>query len=303
MQKVLITGAGGFLGKYLKQGLVDTGYEIETIGLAGEGNDITCDLSKEVPQLKNQYLAVVHAAGKAHSVPKTEGQKQAFWNVNLGGTENLLKALENSNNTPQTIVFISSVSVYGLDSGENIAETHPLNAEDPYGQSKIKAEEAIAEWSKNHNANYFNLRLPLLAGDNPPGNLGSMIHALKKGYYFRIGKGNAHKSIVLASDVGSFIPKLFDKTQSGAYNLTDGVHPTFAQIEDKIAQEVGKQVKIKVADIFARIIAFKGDFIPKFPLKSRQYKKITSTLTFADDKARKEIGWTSRPFLQTPLSV
>lgn len=303
MQKVLITGAGGFLGKYLKQGLVDTGYEIETIGLAGEGNDITCDLSKEVPQLKNQYLAVVHAAGKAHSVPKTEGQKQAFWNVNLGGTENLLKALENSNNTPQTIVFISSVSVYGLDSGENIAETHPLNAEDPYGQSKIKAEEAIAEWSKNHNANYFNLRLPLLAGDNPPGNLGSMIHALKKGYYFRIGKGNAHKSIVLARDVGSFIPKLFDKTQSGAYNLTDGVHPTFAQIEDKIAQEVGKQVKIKVADIFARIIAFKGDFIPKFPLKSRQYKKITSTLTFADDKARKEIGWTSRPFLQTPLSV
>jgi nucleoside-diphosphate-sugar epimerase len=303
LQKVLITGAGGFLGKYLKQGLLDAGYEIETIGLAGEDNDITCDLSKEVPELKNQYVAVVHAAGKAHSIPKTEAQKKAFWDVNLGGTENLLKALENSNNTPKTIVFISSVSVYGLDSGELIPETHPLNATDPYGQSKIKAEEVIAEWSQAKGVNYFNLRLPLLAGDNPPGNLGSMIHALKKGYYFRIGKGNAYKSIVLASDVAKFIPTLFGKTQSGAYNLTDGVHPTFAQIEDKMAREVGKQVKIKVADIFARIIAFKGDFIPKFPLKTRQYKKITSTLTFADDKARKEIGWTSRSFLETPLSV
>ncbi len=303
MNRVLVTGAGGFLGKYLKQGLVDAGYEIETVGLAGEGNDITCDLSKEVPDLKNQYIAVLHAAGKAHSVPKTEAQKQAFWDVNLGGTENLLKALEYSNNNPQTIVFISSVSVYGLDSGENISETHPLNAQDPYGQSKIKAEEAIVEWSQSKGINYFNLRLPLLAGDNPPGNLGSMINALKKGYYFRIGKGNAYKSIVLASDVAKFIPTLFGKTQSGAYNLTDGIHPTFAQIEDKMAREVGKQVKIKVADIFARIIAFKGDFIPKFPLKTRQYKKITSTLTFADDKARKEIGWTSRSFLETPLSV
>lgn len=303
MNKVLVTGAGGFLGKYLKQGLLNAGYEIETIGLAGEGNDITCDLSKEVPKLKNQYIAVLHAAGKAHSVPKTEAQKQAFWDVNLGGTENLLKALEKSNNQPQAIVFISSVSVYGLDSGENIAETHPLNAADPYGQSKIKAEEKIAEWSKANNVNYFNLRLPLLAGNNPPGNLGSMIHALKKGYYFRIGKGNAHKSIVLASDVAAFIPTLFGKTQSGTYNLTDGIHPTFAQIEDKMAREVGKQVKIKVADIFARIIAFKGDFIPKFPLKTRQYKKITSTLTFSDDKARKEIGWTSNSFLETPLSV
>ena len=301
MQKVLITGAGGFLGKYLKQGLIAAGYEIETIGLAREKNGITCDLSKEIPELKNQYVAVIHAAGKAHSLPRTVDQKQLYWQVNLGGTENLLKALENSNQNPQTIIFISSAAVYGLDNGENIAETHPLKATDPYGQSKIKAEEKIAEWSKAHNANYFNLRLPLLAGATPPGNLGSMIYALKKGYYFRIGKGVAKKSVVMASDVGNFIPRLFSQSQSGEYNLTDGVHPTFAQIEDKIAAEIGAKVKIPV--LVAQIIAFIGDFIPKFPFKKRQYYKITSTLTFSDDKARKEIGWSSRPFLETPLNA
>lgn len=303
MPRVLVTGAGGFLGKYLKQGLLKAGYEIETIGLAGEENDITCDLSKNVPELKNQYVAVLHAAGKAHSIPKTAEQKQAFWDVNLGGTENLLKAIENSNNKPQAMVFISSVSVYGLDSGENIAESHSLNAADPYGQSKIKAEEKVADWCKANSTNYFNLRLPLLAGANPPGNLGSMIKALKKGYYFRIGKGSARKSIVLASDVGNFIPTLFSKTQSGEYNLTDGIHPTFAQIEDKIAAEINTKVKIKIPDFIAKVIAFKGNFIPKFPLKTRQYKKITSTLTFADDKARNEIGWTSHSFIETPLSA
>jgi len=303
LPKVLVTGAGGFLGNYLKQGLLNAGYEIETIGLAGEGNDITCDLSKEIPELKGKYVAVLHAAGKAHSIPKTEEQKQAFWDVNLGGTENLLRALENSNNIPQAIIFISSVAVYGVDSGENITEAHPLNAADPYGQSKIKAEEKIAEWCKPQGINYFNLRLPLLGGANPPGNLGSMIKALKKGYYFRIGRGEAKKSIVLASDVANFIPTLFSKTQSGEYNLTDGVHPTFAQIEDKMADEINTKVKIKIPAFVAQTVAIFGSFIPKFPLKTRQYKKITSTLTFADDKARKEIDWTSNSFIDTPLSA
>ena len=128
-----------------------------------------------------------------------------------------------------------------------------------------------------------------------------MIYALKKGYYFRIGKGVAKKSVVMASDVGNFIPRLFSQSQSGEYNLTDGVHPTFAQIEDKIAAEIGAKVKIPV--LVAQIIAFIGDFIPKFPFKKRQYYKITSTLTFSDDKARKEIGWSSRPFLETPLNA
>lgn len=296
---ILLTGASGFLGKYIHQALIKQGFVVHTLGRSGA--TIVCDLANQVPVLSTNYYAVVHAAGKAHMVPKTEEEKELFFKVNFEGSKNLLKALENCGSLPKTIVFISSVSVYGLSEGENIDENSPLNAPDPYGQSKIKAEDFVKQWSTQNTIAYFNLRLPLISGANPPGNLGSMVKALKKGYYFRIGNGSARKSIVLAEDVGNFIPSLFTQNNSGSYNLTDGEHPTFAQIEDKIAASIGRSIKIKIPAFIARLLSMVGSFIPKFPLNNRQYKKITSPLTFSDEKARKNLGWKPTRFLEAPI--
>lgn len=294
-QKVLLTGANGFLGKYINKALDEQGFDVIT--LSRSDADIICDLAKEIPIVTNELSAVVHAAGKAHMVPKTEEEKRDFFAVNVKGTENLLKSLDEAPVMPKTFVFISTVAVYGLDTGENIDEGTPLNAIEPYGVSKIQAEKAIEEWCKKNGVNYFLLRLPLIAGENPPGNLGSMIAAIKKGYYFRIGEGKARKSIVLAEDVARFIPQLFSKGNSGAYNLTDGNHPSFADIENKIAQSINKKVAIKIPMQVARLIAAAGSFVPKFPLTLRQFGKITSPLTFSDAKAQSELGWKPRRFL------
>ncbi|HYG15653.1 MAG TPA: NAD-dependent epimerase/dehydratase family protein [Bacteroidia bacterium] len=294
-QKVLLTGANGFLGKYINKALIEQGYDVITLGRTDA--DIVCNLAKEIPVITNEIQAIVHAAGKAHVVPKTEEEKHDFFAVNLKGTENLLKALDELAAKPKTFVFISTVAVYGLDTGENTDEFHPLNATDPYGISKIKAEQVIENWCKKNAVNYFMLRLPLIAGDNPPGNLGSMINAIKKGYYFRIGAGKARKSIVLAEDVARFIPELFSKNNSGAYNLTDGHNPSFAAIEDKIAGSINKKVAIKIPSGVAKLIAAAGSFIPKFPLTRRQFGKITSPLTFSDAKAQSVLGWQPRRFL------
>lgn len=299
-KRILLTGASGFLGNYIKKAFDTSGFLVDTIGRSN--STVQCDLSSQTPQLPNVYQVVVHAAGKAHMVPKTEVEKQAFFDVNLQGTKHLISAIEASGQVPQTFVFISTIGVYGLDKAENITEAHSLNATDPYGQSKIQAEAFVREWCTKNGIAYFNLRLPLISGANPPGNLGSMIKALKKGYYFRIGKGSARKSIVLAEDVAAFLPSLFENKQSGEYNLTDGVNPTFAQIEDKIAHYIGSKVKIVIPAAIAKLIATVGDFIPKFPLKSRQYNKITSTLTFSDEKARKQLNWVSRSFIDTPVT-
>ena len=75
----------------------------------------------------------------------------------------------------------------------------------PYADSKIQAEELLREWGKLNNVNMLILRLPLLVGENPPGNLGSMIRAIKKGYYFRIGDGSARRSMVLAEDIAEVV--------------------------------------------------------------------------------------------------
>ena len=44
---------------------------------------------------------------------------------------------------PKALVFISTVAVYGCESGELITEEHPLEGETPYAKSKILAEEYL----------------------------------------------------------------------------------------------------------------------------------------------------------------
>ena len=51
-------------------------------------------MAKEVPPINTYYDVVLHAAGKAHTVPKTEEEKQVFYDVNYIGTIHLCDALE-----------------------------------------------------------------------------------------------------------------------------------------------------------------------------------------------------------------
>jgi hypothetical protein len=136
------------------------------------------------------------------------------------------------------------------------------------------------------------LRLPLLVGKNPPGNLGTMIKAIKKGYYFNIGGGNSKKSMVLAEDVARFIPVI--APVGGTYNLTDGEHPSFSALSFAIANK-----KIINLPLFVvKIIGYLGDVIgAKAPINSTKVKKMTSDLTFDDSKAR-EMGWKPQPVLE-----
>ena len=284
--KIILTGSTGFLGSIIRSILSQ--HEIVTLGRTR--TTILCDLSKQVPKLQVSDL-IIHSAGKAHVFPNTPELKQEFFNVNLNGTLNLLKGLENANFLPKSFVFISSVSVYGLECGFNIKEDQILNSKDAYGLSKIQAEQIVLDWCHNNNVTCTILRLPLLVGANPPGNLGAMVKAIKKGYYFNIGGGKARKSMVLAEDVAQFILKV--APFGGTYNLTDGVHPTFKALSQAIAKKNFINLPLSIAKVFG----FLGDFLgEKAPFNSLKIKKITSDLTFDDSKARAK-GWKPKSVL------
>ena len=107
--KILLTGASGFLGKTILNAF-DNSTEIITLGRSKDAI-VNCDLSNQIPILPIVEM-VIHAAGKAHLVPKNDEERMDFDRVNVQGTRNLLIALEN-NVSLKKIVFISSVSVYG----------------------------------------------------------------------------------------------------------------------------------------------------------------------------------------------
>lgn len=285
--KLLLTGSSGFLGNNIKP-LLCSEYEIKTLGL-NQNDDYNINLSKKVPEFKEKYNIVLHAAGKAHSIPKTETEKKVYFEVNLLGTKNLCAALEKVG-VPKSFIYISSVAVYGARFGELITENHPLNGNTPYALSKIQAEEFLIDWCSKHRVKLSIVRPSLIAGPNPPGNLGAMIKGIKTGKYLSISGGNARKSILMVQDIARLIPLLAEK--GGIYNVCDSVQPSFHELEKLIATQIGKSVPLSIPYSIAKLLARIGDHLGnKAPINTSKLDKITKSLTFSNEKARKELGW------------
>ena len=287
MKKLLFTGGTGFLGKNVMPYLTKQ-YKVTTCGITPD-DMLKANLAKDVPELPEPYDVVLHACGKAHVVPKTEAEKKSFYDVNYQGTVNLCAALEKVG-VPQALIFISTVAVYGCEYGELITEEHPLEGTSPYADSKIKAEKYLTEWCTKHDVKLGILRPSLLAGKNAPGNLGAMVNGIKKRYYMNIAGGKVIKSILMAEDIAHLVPLVAEK--GGVYNVCDTRQPSFGEISESVAKQLGKGKPLNIPYGLAWCMAKVGDLLgSKAPINSYKLEKMTKSLTFSNEKARRELGW------------
>jgi nucleoside-diphosphate-sugar epimerase len=282
--KILLTGASGFLGSYIYKSLVSF-HDVTTLNRSS--GDIMCNLTNQVPLIDKTFDLVIHCAGAAHNKLPTS---QIYFE-NVQSTRNLLLGLNRK--CPQKFVFISSVSVYGLSEGENIDENYPLNAIDPYGLSKIKSELEIKKWCESNSSICTILRLPLVVGVNPPGNLKKMIDAIKIGYFFNIVKDDqlmdVRKSMVNAEDVANFICSL--SNYDGVFNLTDGSSTTISTLSHMIANQLNVKSPRVISFRLLKNLSLIGDMLGKFGfINSIVFSKLVSSLTF-DDTLAKEKDW------------
>lgn len=287
MEKLLFTGGTGFLGKNVMP-LLTQQYEVTTCGITPD-DMIKANLAKEVPVLPDKYDVVLHACGKAHVVPKTEAEKQAFYDVNYVGTIHLCDALEKVG-VPKALIFISTVAVYGCEYGDLIDETHSLDGDSPYAKSKIMAEEYLTKWCLDNHVRLGILRPSLLAGKDAPGNLGAMVNGIKKGFYMNIAGGKVIKSILMAEDIARLVPILEEK--GGIYNVCDTRQPSFGEISKSVARQLGKGNPFNIPYWMAWCMAKVGDLLGnKAPINSYKLEKMTKSLTFSNEKARHELNW------------
>lgn len=290
---LLFTGASGFLGHNILPKLRAQYGSVTTLGHL-DSDDITVNLAQCVPALPGRFDMVLHAAGKAHVVPRTPEEEQAFFDVNFQGTVNLCKALEKVG-APKALTFISTVAVYGCDEGELIDESHPLNGTTPYAKSKIMAEEFLTQWCRDNNVVLTILRPSLLAGVNSPGNLGDMARGIEKGFYLNIAGGKVRKSILMADDIAVLMQLARDK--GGVFNVCDTAQPSFGQLSELIAAQLGKRKPVSIPYWMAKALALIGDVAGKhFPINSQRLQKLTRSLTFSNARAVAELNW-------QPLSV
>ncbi|MGN1246090.1 MAG: NAD-dependent epimerase/dehydratase family protein [Muribaculaceae bacterium] len=285
---MLLTGASGFVGRHIMP-LLSHRYAVTSLGRSAV-NDIVADLTVCPPQLPQRYDVVLHVCGKAHVVPRTEAERQQFYDVNHTGTVNLCRALEVVG-VPEVLVYLSTVAVYGCDAGEEIDETHPLGGTTPYAHSKILAEQYLQQWSKSHGVRLAIVRAPLMLGDGAPGNLGAMELGIARNRFALIGGGKARKSVLRVERLAEIVPRV--AAIGGIYNVCEAEHPTFAAIAREVAERQGKHSVPCVPLWAAKALALCGDAMQllagrEMPITSARLAKMTSHLTFSSQKARRD---------------
>ena len=153
-KRVLVTGGAGSLGKELVARLSQLGHSVRVLdlpvcdfspfeGIAGveilKGDIGDADV---VQRAVANVDSVVHLA--ALLPPASEGDRAATMSVNVGGTHNIVAALEREHRGAH-LILTSSVCVYGDTTGEAppVMASHPPCSLDFYGESKIQAERAV----------------------------------------------------------------------------------------------------------------------------------------------------------------
>lgn len=287
MKTLLFTGATGFLGSNVLPLLKDN-YDVETLAL-DENANYNVNLVTDEIHLNKKYDVVLHAAGKAHVIPRTEAEIKLFYDINFEGTKKICAALE-SVGVPKSFVFISTVAVYGCDIGEMITEEHPLDGGSPYAKSKIMAEQFLQEWCAKNNVVLTILRPSLIAGKNPPGNLGAMIKGIETGKYLSIAGGVSRKSVMMACDLSNVI-SLCEK-KGGIFNICDDSYPSFHELELLISKQLGKKPPLNIPYWVASCLAHVGNLLGKnAPINSARLEKIVKSLTFSNEKIKRELGF------------
>lgn len=177
--RIAVTGGAGYIGSHTVVALLEAGHEVlildnfanaerdvpeRVAAIAGRGAelveaDITKDGALLAPFQSFKPDAVIHFAG-LKAVGEAVKQPLEYYRVNVGGSINLMRAMENTD--CNRIVFSSSATVYGDPDQVPIPEDHALRPTNPYGHSKRMVEQMIEDWGVAHpalggvNLRYFN---------------------------------------------------------------------------------------------------------------------------------------------------
>lgn len=168
MNKILITGASGFIGSYLVRFLIDRGYEVAV--LVRNVPDYLLELFQKVEiyhaditepislDLTKRYDVIIHLAA-ANDIDSKDPKKAV--NITVLGTRNVLDFCVK--NQISKFIYFSTYQVYGIAT-EIIKEDSPINCVNDYAITHYFAEEYVKMYQKQHNIDYVITRVANIYG-------------------------------------------------------------------------------------------------------------------------------------------
>lgn len=268
MKKILITGANSYIGtsfeRYVKDGFPEM-YEIDTIDMI-DGSWREKDFSV--------YDVIFHVAGIAHQ-KETKENARLYYEVNCElATDTAKKAKDEG---VGHFILLSSMSVYGMESGVITKDTVPA-PKSHYGKSKLGAENNILEL-EDDSFSVAVVRPPMVYGKDCKGNFQTVIKIVKKLPVFP--KVKNRRSMIHIDTLCEYIREYIDSGASGIFLAQNYEYMNTSEMAKVISEKLGK--KIYLSSVLGLAVKLMCPFVS-------QASKAFGTLVYEKDveaKARK----------------
>lgn len=238
MKKVLITGANSYIGTSFENWIKENAPSIQA-----DTQDMIGDAWKDADF--SGYDAIFHVAGIAHAdVGKvTDEQKALYYKVNADLTRDCAKKAKAEG--VKQFVFMSSIIVYGESAGIGkervITKDTPLTPANFYGDSKVKAEEALQPLA-DENFKVVILRPPMIYGKGSKGNYPLLAKMAGKLPFFPNVKNQ--RSMLYVGNLCKFIASVIEREAAGIFYPQNKEYVTTGEMVKCIAKAKGKKIRM-----------------------------------------------------------
>lgn len=286
MGKILVTGASGFIGKYLIDYLQSKSLNVLSFSRA---------LGMDYEKIDAKYIDcegvkfIIHLAGKAHDF-KNISNEQEYFKVNTNLTIHIFDEFLKSN--AKTFIYFSSVKAvkdhydYMLSEDTNPS---PISA---YGKSKFKAEEYLLSKKISSEKRVIIIRPCMVHGPGNKGNLNLLYKFVSKNVPWPLGAINNYRSFCSIDNLCFVVNELINNPEIpfGIYNIADDDVISTNRIIELIGVSLNrKPFIISINKNILQIIAKVGDYI-KSPLNSERLTKLTESYMVSNIKIKNALG-------------
>ena len=250
---ILVTGAGGMIGRALCRRLAETGETVvgldkalpaelaESLSGCVLEETATNDIDRVVGLIgEHGVTRIAHCGAISGPMVANDHPEQVF-EANIQGTQSLLEAARHSG--AKRVIFLSSIMAYGAYDAEVVDEAAPLRATDPYGASKICGEALVRAYVRTQGVNGTSLRVAMVYG---PGRTTAcpVRKAIRSGFEGKplvlpYGRGWPRQYIHVDDVVEAIMRALAaDRLPRPAYNVSGGTRLPMEDIGALIAAAV-----------------------------------------------------------------
>ena len=235
--KVLVTGAGGFIGSRLSKKLISEGHDV--YGVFHESSSqidriqvINADLTKDdfvIPDVK--FDVVFHLAAATPLVKDKKKQKR----INYEGTINLFEKIKNKTNF---IIYASGLGVFG-NTKEVVNEQTQIQPDTDFVKIRLEAQKFLENSCKENNIGFSVCYFGDVYG-NTRWFTEMIVKKLKNGTFRMPGKGEYEKCFIHVDDaVGILASIAKNNLKDQSYVCADSTSVTFKEFVDYTADKIG----------------------------------------------------------------